>query len=249
MTSWSTPPTQGLLAPGRWSKGLRAALEAMVVREAPEPGGPPLLATFDWDNTCIRGDLAEGVLETLDEREGTRRFATYLSLIEEVGELEAYVFCTTTLAGRTEPALRALALEVWEERLADGRIAERPEMPDLFSALERHGWEVWIVSAAAEILVQVAAERYGLDPDRVIGVRLAVGKDQMLQDRVVGPFPHREGKIAVIEQRIGRHPAFATGNADSDIEMLEAARFRLVINNGSTELREIANQGGWWVQT
>jgi phosphoserine phosphatase len=249
MTGGPVPLNPRVLSPGRWSTRLREELEAMVVRDASEAGSIPPLATFDWDDTCIRGDLAEAVLQELDARQGSNRFGTYMSLIEEAGDLEAYIYCATALAGHTELALRTLASQVLEQRLVDGRIAPRMEILDLISALRQHGWEVWIVSAAAEVLVQVAAERHGLDPSRVIGVKLAAGRDKVLRESVIDPFPHREGKIAAIERWIGRPPVFAAGNADSDIEMLDVARFQLVIDNGSTALRELANERGWWVQT
>jgi len=221
----------------------------MVVQEAPEPGGLPPVAVFDWDNTCIRGDLSEAVLEALDEREHTHRFRTYVDMLREGREIEAYIYCTTALSGHTATALHTLAREVWEACLSDGRIAERPEIRDLISVLQRHGWEVWIVSASSEVLVRAVARAYGMDPDHVIGVGLAVAADGVLEDRLEGPFPHRQGKVDAILQRVGRRPVFAAGNADSDIEMLEAARYRLVMDSGFATLRQIAEERGWWAQT
>ena len=92
----------------------------------------------------------------------------------------------------------------------------------------------------------IAEETWGLLRENVIGTAAEYEyKDGRLsrQTKVLGNVALGPGKPEHIFARTGRLPVFAGGNADVDIEMLEAARFALLINHDDDE-REYAYTRG-----
>lgn len=241
-----------ILSAGRWDPLIRAALEDMIASygvgsDQYDRTRPPI-ATFDWDNTAIRGDIQESVLLWLDHRDGGRRTQVYEHLAAEAGRPAAYQWAAEVVAGLYELEVRELTLEVVESYLNQGGLRFRPEMRDLMFALQRWGWEVWVVSASAEVVVQTIAQFYGVPADRVIGVKLTVAPDGLLLPHTAGPLTYRTGKVAAIDRFIGRRPTFAAGDTDTDIEMLQASRHVLLMDRGNDEALTAAREGGWWVQ-
>ncbi len=208
------------LSPGRWHPQVHEAL-AKVLDEAPAGS----LATFDWDNTCMTGDIGEAVLEDL----GGDRVATYERMCVEQGKHAAYAWCAYQVANRTPHDVTLLAERAFTTRLADGRMRIRHEIVELIATMHKRDWDVWIVSASEERLVRALAPRYGVPPERVIGMRLATERG-LLQPLLDGPNTFRQGKVEAIDQRIGRRPLFAAGDAETDIEMLASASHRLFLD-------------------
>jgi HAD superfamily phosphoserine phosphatase-like hydrolase len=236
--------SNGLLQPGRWLPEIWRGLNEMIVRLSPQQP----LAVFDWDNTCAKGDIGEAVMDELDKRDPRDRWSEYSRLIKEQGKPAAYTYAACQMAGMTEVQLRQLTAEVIEECLASRRIQKRPEMQDLIGTLHRHGWQVWIVSASSQAMVEVFARSYGIAAERVIGVRLQKDSAGRLLPKLDGPLTFRAGKVQAIEKYIGLTPSFAAGDTDTDIDMLRSARHRLLIDSGNPEARQAAAEGGWWVQ-
>lgn len=228
-----------------WSPEVAARLAAMIEQERGDAFPP--LATFDWDNTSIRGDIGEAVLEHLDQLDGGSRVGDYQRLLGAHGKVVAYPAAATALAGYTAAELREIVVDVVDARIQDGRLALRPEMHDLYATLRDRGWEVWVVSASAEAIVAPFAAFYGVPAERVIGMRLAADAQGRLLPTLAGPSTFRQGKVDAIDRFIGRRPTFAAGDADTDLEMLHAARYRLVVDRGYPELRAAALAGGWWI--
>lgn len=226
----------------RWDPAVHAALVRML-EETP----PGALAALDWDNTMIRGDIGESVLDHLD-RDGRGRMAEYLRLCKVEGKRVGYAWCAFQIAGLTLDEAAALTNRVIEERLADGRIELRPEMIELVAGLHARGWEVWVISASAEPLVRTFAPRYGIAADHVVGMRLAIDPDGRLADRLGGPNTFREGKVEALDRFVGRRPVFAAGDTETDIDMLESAKHRLLMDRGNLAARAAAERGGWWIQ-
>lgn len=239
----SPPPRPpGLLRHPAWDAATRAALEEMIVA----PGTERPLAVLDWDETAIRGDISEFLLALLAERSGEPLVQRYERACAE-DLLRAYVELVDTLcAGRTEAECRALALGAFEEGARRGRLAERASVRELVWALHRHGWDVWVVTASAEVLVQAVADRVGIHPNRVVGMRLAVGPDGRYLPGVAPPVTWREGKVEAIALACARDPAFVAGDSQGDLPMLRRARFRLVVDRGDEAVRAEARSGGWW---
>ncbi len=154
-----------------------------------------------------------------------------------------------------------------------GWIRIYPQIRDLIGALQAGGFDVWIVSASPEPVVQAFAERVGVGQDRVIGIRLLVDEAGQLTTHLAGCGPepagsdrimtYKEGKRCFIAQQVfgdrtaeavdpprDRRPAFVAGDAQTDISMLlDASELRLVLDRQRGELMCHAlhgsGQGEW----
>ncbi|MCX6281825.1 MAG: haloacid dehalogenase-like hydrolase [Bacteroidetes bacterium] len=106
-----------------------------------------------------------------------------------------------------------------------------PEIQDLFSALQSHGIEVFIVSASYKPVVEafsgIGAYGYNLPPDHVIAMDLETGKD----GRIIPEYKkgwvqtYKHGKVEAVNRKIksglGRNwdPLFTAGDSDGDVAM------------------------------
>jgi phosphoserine phosphatase len=104
-------------------------------------------------------------------------------------------------------------------RLAQGII-------DMILKQRATGWELWVVTASFEPVIQAVAaiNGYGFPEDRVIGVRLqsdASGKYlAKLSEEPGYELTQRMGKATVIRNFIKKAPLFVAGDSDGDFEMM-----------------------------
>ena len=120
-------------------------------------------------------------------------------------------------------------------------------MLELFDFLRANQFRVFVCSGGGRDFMRVFAEEtWGIYKENVIGSAAAytyadgkiVRSDTFLGDLNVGP-----GKPEHIFAQTGRLPLFAGGNADVDIEMLQSAKFALLVNHDDEE-REFAYTKG-----
>jgi phosphoserine phosphatase len=178
-----------------------------------------------------------------------------------IGERYAYEWITFWLAGMTpsqvEKTARAAFAEatagpierrVWPSQTAGraGKLEYRfvhglraqPEMQALMGAIGQVGPHVYVVSASAEPIVEVAASAlsYPVAPASVYGARLKMKDGKYLPELVDPgeyPFTYREGKVEAIRRMIKTTPVFVAGDSDGDYAMLtafESLQMRLIIN-------------------
>jgi phosphoglycolate phosphatase-like HAD superfamily hydrolase len=133
-------------------------------------------------------------------------------------------------------------------------------MIELFDLLRANGWRVFVCSGGGRDFMRVFSEQvWGILREDVIGSapqhvyengRL-VRSNAMLGNVALGP-----GKVEHIYDRTGRMALFAGGNADVNLEMLQAARFRLVVVHDDPDREYVTTaaaeklltagyQGGW----
>lgn len=152
------------------------------------------------------------------------------------------------------------------------------EMVDLIETLQANGFDVWVVTASPQFVIDaVSEELVGIKPNRVIGIRTVTDA----QGRVTAHFQgcgtvadgadtlitYDQGKRCWInkvifhqpaEQQLLRTPdeharqAFAAGDSDTDLSFLQdATHLKLAINRNKVQLmcNAYANhQGRWLVQ-
>jgi phosphoserine phosphatase len=120
-------------------------------------------------------------------------------------------------------------------------------MLELLDFLTANEFRVFVCSGGGRDFMRVFAEEtWGIHKENVIGTAAEytyadgriVRAEHALGSLDVGP-----GKPEHIFAQTGRVPLFAGGNADVDIEMLEAARFSLLVNHDD-EAREFAYAKG-----
>ena len=133
-------------------------------------------------------------------------------------------------------------------------------MLELFDLLRANSWRVFVCSGGGRDFMRIFSEQaWGILREDVIGSALQyvyengrlVRSKIMLGNIALGP-----GKVEHIYDRTGRMALFAGGNADVDLEMLQSARFRLVVVHDDAEreyaitaaaekLLAASQQGGW----
>jgi len=120
-------------------------------------------------------------------------------------------------------------------------------MLELFDFLRANQFRVFVCSGGGRDFMRAFAEEtWGIYKENVIGSAAAytyadgqiVRSDTFLGGLDVGP-----GKPEHIFAQTGRLPLFAGGNADVDIEMLQSAKFALLVNHDDEE-REFAYAKG-----
>jgi hypothetical protein len=148
---------------------------------------------------------------------------------------------------------------------------------DLIGALQDNGFDVWIVSASAQYIVEQAARRVGIAANRVVGIRL-VEAAGLLTGALQGCggvadgatdatalITYIDGKRCWINKAIygdtsaaaltktadpARRPVFGAGDSDTDITFLkDATALKLVINRNKQEVmcNAYSNAGGRWI--
>jgi phosphoglycolate phosphatase-like HAD superfamily hydrolase len=116
-------------------------------------------------------------------------------------------------------------------------------MLELLDYLRAHEFRVFVVSGGGRDFMRVFAEEaWGIFKENVIGTAAeysyADGKI-VRGEHALGTLDVGPGKPEHIFAATGRLPLFAGGNADVDIEMLEASRFSVLLNHDDEE-REFA---------
>jgi len=133
-------------------------------------------------------------------------------------------------------------------------------MLELFDLLKANDWRVFVCSGGGRDFMRVYSEEsLGIYRENVIGSspEFAYVNGQLLrQNTLHGNVALGPGKLEHIYARTGRTALFAGGNGDVDLEMLQEARFRLVIVHDDAEreyvvtaaaekLLAAGEQGGW----
>lgn len=156
----------------------------------------------------------------------------------------------------------------------DGYLRLYEPMKDLIGALQEDGFDVWVVSASPQPIVEVAAARMGIDASHVIGVRLLQSADGKYRSGLAGCGMFGDGEDGVMTYMDGKRcwinkvifgddsaaalvkardpklrPTFAAGDSDTDITFLRDAKYRLTINRNSDELmcHAYARRGDHWL--
>lgn len=133
-------------------------------------------------------------------------------------------------------------------------------MLELFDLLRENEWRVFVCSGGGRDFMRTFSEdALGVYRENVIGSapEFAYVDGQLLRQNVLhGNISLGGGKLEHIHARTGRTALFAGGNGDVDLEMLQAARFSLVVVHDDPEreylvetacekLIEAGEQSGW----
>jgi phosphoserine phosphatase len=133
-------------------------------------------------------------------------------------------------------------------------------MLELIDLLKKNEWRVFVCSGGGRDFMRAYAEEtLGLYRENIIGSapEFAYVDGQLLrQNKLHGNISLGPGKLEHIHARTGRMALFAGGNGDVDLEMLQAAHFRIVVVHDDPEreylvtsacenLITAGDQGGW----
>ncbi|MFD5324362.1 HAD family hydrolase [Streptomyces sp. NPDC127092] len=198
-----------------------------------------------------------------------------------------YAWLAQLLHGWTAREVRSFAAAARAENLAapqgatqqvgtarvTGWVRHYEQQRDLIRVLQDAGFDVWIVSASPEPVVDVWARGVGIDPSHAIGIRNTTEHGRLTshlqgcgsvhdgEDRMI---TYIDGKRCWINQEIlgvhgpaaervqpaARRQVLAAGDSDTDVSFLrDATGLRLVLNRNKNELmcRAYDNSDGRWI--
>lgn len=258
-----------------------AALRLREVCGTEIPAGEPLPTP---QNTACAEELVS-IYRNASLLDGTAAFAGYNHRMFK----PTAAWQSILLAGYSPDEVRAIASAVIEHHTTapigatmqigsiegiDGYIRIYEPIAELIAVLQDNGFDVWVVSASPQYVVEPFAARVGVAADRVIGIRTDIAQDGGLTTnfQACGPIGPREnslmtfadGKRCWINQVIlgiegrealerapeRRRPVFVAGDATTDVTMLrDATVLRLVFNRNKPELMCYAydNEDGRWL--
>lgn len=236
-----TPPQAGFLTAPGWDDDTRAALEAMVVEHA---GGT---AAFDFDDTLCDGDLSLALLSEIERLDPRDQTAAYEAACERDVRSGYAELVETLIAGRTETEVRQQTHQVLQDGLTSGALRFRPALTELIWAMQRHRWDVWVVTASPVVVVAVASRHLGIGAHRTLGMWCGQ-RDGRFVAPTQEPVTYRQGKVDALALAGCDEITFAAGDAPTDLEMLQRAQYGLVVDRGNPVLRDAAGSHGWWIQ-
>lgn len=167
-------------------------------------------------------------------------------------QLTAAMDSTQTIAGRT-------GLNAWL------RVYDQPK--DLIAMIQSYGYDVWIITASPQDVIQVFSPMVGIPADHVIGIRSKTDGAGKLTYKFEGcgsvaddnqqMIPYIEGKRCWVNKVIfgdttataidrrpdGHRHAFAAGDSDTDADFVRDADQKLVLNRNKNELMCLAYDG------
>jgi phosphoglycolate phosphatase-like HAD superfamily hydrolase len=133
-------------------------------------------------------------------------------------------------------------------------------MLELFDLLRENGWRIFVCSGGGRDFMRVFSEdAWGIYREHVIGSAPEWGYEDgrlVRLNELHGNIALGPGKLEHIYARTGRTALFAGGNGDVDLDMLQEARFRLVVVHDDAEreyvvtaaaekLLAAGEEGGW----
>jgi phosphoserine phosphatase len=198
----------------------------------------------------------------------------------------AYAWTAQLLAGYTKAEIEDYASQAITQHLAAAQGATwtvgtrsvagwfrvYDQIEDLIGVMQSAGYDVWVISASPQPVVEAFAPRVGVAPDHVIGIHqltdaqgrytyhfegcgtVADGDDTMIS--YIGGKRCWVNKVVfgdttpAAEQRRpdGQRQYFGAGDSDTDVEFLRDATYKLAINRNKSELMCNAynNAGDSW---
>jgi len=201
----------------------------------------------------------------------------------------SYAWASQLLAGYRPDEIRNFAESAINEALVapvgqkidmagfklDGWVRVYAQIKDLIDQLQEHGFDVWVVSASNQYIIEVFARQVGIRPERIIGVRPLLNSEGIITSDLRGCGPIAEGENSLITYRLGKRcwinteifgasadvalqknpdsakrQLFAAGDSDTDMPFVaDAAGLHLVINRNKPELmcNALNNADGHWL--
>ncbi|XDD49091.1 HAD family hydrolase [Leptospira sp. WS92.C1] len=216
----------------------------------------PGKAAFDFDNTLVKNDFGEAVMErflsqgipayqndisSFFEKENLEQILSsrfvdpslFRSLvlkeyefIQSKSGLEAsYRWSSWIFSGHTPEELKEISRSVWNSHATDPSPASvkiYEPIKELVNHLTTNGWDLWIVTASPQEIIQSVSGLFGIPSEKVLGMQLAL-ENGVHSSKIVEPFTYGNGKVKRFQNNAGSLPDIAFGDSINDFPLLNSA--------------------------
>lgn len=202
-------------------------------------------AIFDFDNTCIVGDIGEALWEHLITagRLSGEKYERYRALLAGGKVTDAYLLYGTILDGFTEDEATDAVRATLDSQSA---LKVHSGVRALMNFLQKKGVAVWIISASHEVAVCLAMENFGIEA-KLIGIRNIL-KDGKYTAALEQPASMLEGKVDCMRAYIhpDASPLLVIDDSPTGLPLLETADIKVVVDHGQSFAEE-ARRRGWFI--
>ncbi|WP_016753718.1 HAD family hydrolase [Leptospira santarosai] len=225
----------------------------------------PGKAAFDFDNTLVRNDFGEAVMELFLSqgvpaykkdvssflRENVDKvlaarfqdpalfrslvLSEYESIQSTFGLEASYRWSSWIFSGHSPEELKEISRRVWNEHAFDSgphSVKIYEPMKELVDHLLENRWEVWIVTASPQEIVQSVSPLFGIPTERVLGMQLSL-ENGLHSSKILEPFTYGKGKVERLKVATGGFVDLAFGDSINDFALLgSAARAGIFLDRG-----------------
>ena len=181
----------------------------------------------------------------------------YFDQIASGAVVKACADIVRLFAGYTPAEVHELADATFEDELSSpigvrqlgGRDLTRGarfirESVELIGALTELKFDIWVVTGSNKWSVVPVFRRFGIPPDRIIGIDLEV-RDGLLTDRAEEPVPIRTGKIDALRRHTDLIPLLVASDSKNDIPLLlYSAGLRVRVNSRKRDTADFFRTAG-----
>ncbi len=236
-----------------WLNGFPKRFQDDVI-EAIDAKDHSRIVAFGADNTLWKNSIGEFFLQVLTQSEDPEDMPVlppqYWSRYEEIAKDDRIAAC-----GHAVQCMAGLEygdVAAWVDLVASKWPHYSAKMADLINGMrDEGGLQVHVVSACNSWLLRRALFYMGVEVDGAYGIETEMdsipGVGLVLSDRLVQPVTCNGGKVEVLDQHVGL-PSFVIGNGLGDHELMDVARWRLVIGEKGcedNEMMKLARERGW----
>lgn len=219
-----------------------------------------------WDSVEESGGEDTGEFLSFADR----LLTVYGLVYEKAGMEEAYRWTRTLFGFQPVKEMRSISRYVFDyEQTLDVGVWELPsglrlprgiriyaEIKELIAALHERGWDVRIVTASPQEIIQTVSPRWNIPEEKVHGMVLRRKKDApgdpddqaLLEPFIIEPMTVRSGKVERLRAEGIETPDLMVGDSLGDFELLQHARTGILIDRGNAELRGQAESAGLLIQ-
>lgn len=186
-----------------------------------------------------------------DGRRVCRAWLAQLLMGYTEGEVESYMRETLVVALSDPFRVDKIQAHAGDERTVDAQRGLRrvPAMLELTEQLLAAGFDVWALSSSNQWIAEAVADRYGIDPSRVVGFTpRVVNKRLQAEISDIVPEPVGPGLTEAVIKKIGRDPDLVVATPE-DLPLIEHGKgLRLVLDRADDVFRARAIDRGWLLQ-
>jgi phosphoserine phosphatase len=208
----------------------------------------PAVAAVDCDGTLWSGDagadffyweMDRGIVDAETATWARARYDGY-----RAGDVDEVTMCgemATLHRGLSSERLAQAAEEFFVEVVAP-RVF--PELQELTHRLADQGCELWAVSSTNIWVVEAAARRFSIAPERILAACTQI-EEGCVTERLIR-VPTDDLKAVAIREEIGKPVDAVFGNSIHDEAMLAMARYPFCVNP-NPDLAAVAKERNWTV--